>query len=135
MGGRRDEHRPDNPLPEALVDTSWDPREREATAAYLEAGSPVAYQMGWEVCLICGSDVSGHVRSDGTFAWSGELGHYVSQHSLRMPRQFVVHALNHEIAPLADADLLKVEEAILGGGVDDEWWRTSPLTGHGSRDE
>lgn len=87
----------------------------------------MAYLLGWEECLICGAEIEGGVVTDGTYIWPGELAHYVGGHSVRLPRLFVAHVQAGEFASLSSGRLFAIEELILSGDVDRQWWtQTSP---------
>ena len=65
--------------------------------------------MGLSVCRVCGASNGYAEYSDGTYIWPSGLAHYVDQHDVRLPDEFVRHAV---------ARLLEFEAA----EIDGEWW-------------
>lgn len=105
------EQQPDLPDPQALVDSSWNPDEREDVASYLSQGTVARGYMGFSTCRICGFSRNGNLEfTDGVFLWPQGLAHYVSEHSVRLPPDIVNHAR---------ARLQEIESAT----VDESWWR------------
>lgn len=86
------------PDPRDLVDPDWPKAERELIAAYLEAAPAVEHWMGYSYCRFeCGEhDMGTQDLSDGTWIWPEGLAHYVLEHSVRLPEEFIQHI--HEAA-------------------------------------
>ena len=68
--------------------------------------------MGYSPCRICGQQNGALELSDGVFVWPDGLAHYVSDHLVKPPQEFVVHAL---------AALASLEEA----GRNEQWWTSA----------
>jgi len=83
----------DLPWPADFVDRQWDPRERDAVAKYLDAGKTVGSYRGWSTCRLCGKHNGSQDLSDGSYVWPQGFSHYVRDHSVRPPVEFVQHAL------------------------------------------
>ena len=85
-------------------------------ADYLGRGILAHVFMGWSTCRICGKDDNGDLEyTDGTYLWPSGLAHYVKDHGVRLPDEFVRHA--QEV-------VIRNEEA----PVDWTWWsRQEPL--------
>jgi hypothetical protein len=66
--------------------------------------------MGMSPCRFCGIDNGYSEMSDGPYLWPSGLDHYVDEHDVRLPAEFVAHA----VARL---------EALETATVDDSWWR------------
>jgi hypothetical protein len=49
--------------------------------------------MGQSSCRFCGADNGALEYSDGVYQWPEGLAHYVSDHSVRLPGEFVAHAV------------------------------------------
>lgn len=98
------------PSPADFVDESWDSDTREQVADYLQRGFVVRAYMGYSPCRICGRNNGTLELSDGTFVWPDGLVHYVVDHAVRLPHEFVTHVLS-EIASYETADR------------DESWWR------------
>jgi hypothetical protein len=97
------------PDPRDFVDESWDERERDLVARYLEQGfSPWAF-FGWSNCRICGKANGSAELTDGVYLWPEGLAHYVREHSVRLPDAVLDH-ISHRQAELGSRD------------VDREWW-------------
>jgi len=98
------------PDPRALVDLEWDADEQEAVADYLESGLISRAYMGFSPCRICGTDNGNLELSDLTYVWPSGLAHYVRDHGVRLPAEFVEHATS-------------TQEAVEEAGRDESWWR------------
>ncbi len=103
---------PDSDLPDPAgrVDESWDEYEREVVGAYLAHGTLARPYLGPSRCRICGQDNGSTELTDGVYLWPEGLAHYVREHAVRLPVEFVSHAVAR-LEALEDAE------------VDDEWWR------------
>ena len=109
----------------AFVDAGWDEDERHMVGRYLASGTVARIFMGFSVCRICGASNGSVEYSEGTYIWPSGLAHYVDQHDVRLPDEFVRHAA----ARLRELD---------AAGFDDQWWMgrqgplgISPWTGRG----
>lgn len=95
-----------------FVDQSWDEEERLDVGSYLRNGLVARAWMGYSPCRLCDTATNGNLDlTDGTYIWPEGLAHYVLDHSIRLPDEFVhhVHAQN------AFTDDVT---------VDDSWWRS-----------
>lgn len=101
--------RPVLPDPRDFVDPAWDASEREMVVAYLRAGRRVRPQMGSARCRLCGSSTGSAEQTDGTHLWPEGYAHYVAEHAVRPPAEFVEHVRRelHTIERMA---------------VDHAWW-------------
>jgi hypothetical protein len=59
---------------------------------YLKNGSPCNHYRGYSDCRICGEGLSSHERSDGVWCWPDKLEHYLEEHNVILPEEFVAHA-------------------------------------------
>lgn len=100
------------PDPSDLVDPSFPVELRAIVANYLDQGLLVAGMMGPDVCRICGESLIGDMLTDGVFCWRRSLSHYVGVHSVRLPDDFCLHAVEY-LGNLAEAP------------TDDGWWLRS----------
>jgi len=82
------------PHPSELVDSAWDVDERELVVEYLLGGLPVIHMMGYSPCRICGENNGTSELTDGIYLWPSGLPHYLLEHSVRLPRDFVAHAVS-----------------------------------------
>jgi len=65
--------------------------------------------MGLSPCRICGRNNGSLEYTDGTYLWPQGLAHYVDEHEVRLPDEFVRHAIDR-VAALDAAT------------VDQSWW-------------
>ena len=98
------------PDPRNFVDPGWDEREREQVADSLERGWVGRAYMGRSLCRMCSQPNGSLELSDGTFLWPEGLCHYVSEHAVRLPGDFVRHIISIS-TQMKDAD------------IDDSWWK------------
>jgi hypothetical protein len=100
------------PDPVDFIDSTWDVDERDIVVDHLSRGFVVRAYMGYSPCRICGRDNGALELSDGIYVWPEGLAHYLADHGVRPPEQFVAHAL-----AMAEAF---GETA----GRDESWWRS-----------
>ena len=106
-----DAQQSDLPHPSVFVDLSWDADEREAIAYYLGRGVLARAYMGYSPCRLCDKRDNGNLEfSDGTYVWPQGLVHYVTEHGVRLPAEFVQHAF-------------ATEERLGSADRDINWWR------------
>jgi len=91
----RQEDLPNLPHPAELVDPGWDPKVRRKISTYLKrpAFALTYVYAGYSPCRLCGLPNGCAERSDGVFVWPEGLAHYVDAHDVRLPDDFVEHAL------------------------------------------
>jgi len=105
-----DEH-PGLPHPETWVDPAWGGWEKREVEYYLSSGSLGRAWMGYSECRLCGQENGAGEFTDGWYVWPEGLVHYVKAHSVKLPDEFLTHAL---------ARRRQIEEA----PRDESWWRT-----------
>ena len=98
------------PNVDSFIDTEWDESERHAVVQYLANGTLARTFMGKSSCRICGIENGYGEFSDGTYLWPTGLVHYVEAHAVRLPGEFVEHAMKR-LSALEDAS------------VEQGWWR------------
>lgn len=109
IGYWRSDTAPDWPDPRRLVDPSWDAADRALVADYLDHGQRAPWaSAGPSMCRLCGEPVGSMEFLDGTYLWPEGLGHYVREHSVRLPRAILDH-----IARWCEPERW---------AVDSEWW-------------
>lgn len=114
VGFWRSDARPDLPDPAALVDPEWSGWERDELVYYLSGGSCGRAYMGYSICRICGERNGSGELTDGTYLWPEGLRHYVAEHNVRLPAEFVAHALERR-------------KVIDEGPRDEAWWMENAL--------
>ncbi|MCF2532249.1 hypothetical protein [Yinghuangia soli] len=97
------------PHPANLVDTTWDGNERALVVDYLDDGRTGRRFMGVSLCRICGAHNGGDEKTDGVYVWPSGLAHYVEHHGVRLPKEFVEHAIRQS-------------EELEASTVDRTWW-------------
>jgi hypothetical protein len=112
--------------PSAFVNADWDPSCRLAVVRYLETGFMYTEAMWAEQCRMgCGKSLfAAQYFTDGQYAWTGALSHYVRHHHLRPPDRFTDHVLRPYALPATIRNHLLRLGAQLGIGllVSDAWW-------------
>ena len=99
------------PNPADFIDESWDADERDFIADYLGRGQLVFGFMGYSMCRMCGRENGDLELSDGKYLWPDGLVHYVADHGVRLPSEFVRHAY-------------QVVDDLAEAGREVEWWRS-----------
>jgi hypothetical protein len=110
-----DKDEPGWPDVRAFVDETWDERERNAVADYLDSGLIAWFQAGFSVCRFCALMNGSAERTDGVYVWPEGLAHYVRDHGVRLPRSIIEHIM-------ATWDDLPNPNA-----VDHNWWTAATL--------
>ncbi|WP_212823110.1 hypothetical protein [Catellatospora sp. TT07R-123] len=85
--------------------------------------------MGVSLCRLCGCGNGSAEQTDGEFIWPEGLAHYVEDHRVRLPDEFIERA---ERGPVADFDLDGFCRGLRPDGdvsVDLDWWEGLPQTG------
>ena len=95
-----------------FVDEGWDRDKRGVLSQYIASGTLARVFMGLSVCRLCGAANGFGEYTDGTYIWPSGLGHYVDEHDVRLPDEFVQHAVRR-LGELEAAE------------VDDSWWKTA----------
>ena len=109
VGYWRSAQRPKYPDPADLVDETWSQDEREDVAFYLSSALIPRTWMGYSPCRICGRDNGAVDFTDGVYIWPEGLAHYVEDHAVRLPHEFVEHVIREQ------AKYETIEQ-------DDGWW-------------
>jgi hypothetical protein len=93
LGYWRGPNTPELPDPHDFVDPSWGRYDRRRVQQYLEDGMVARVYRGMSSCRFCGELVGHREQTDGTYLWPEGLAHYVAEHDVRLPAEFVRHAL------------------------------------------
>lgn len=107
IGYWRSDRQPDLPDPSAFIDPTWDEDTREEICDYLRRGLLGRACMGYSPRRVCWKKDNGNLEfTDLTYVWPSGLVHYVQEYFLRLPDEFVLHALEVQQAnETADIDL------------------------------
>lgn len=76
---------------------------------------------GFSECRFCKKAIGNREFTDGKYLWPEGLPHYVDEHSVKLPIEFLEQALK-EVLPNPNLEL-NMEEL----EVDIEWWRTKKI--------
>ena len=83
------------PWPEDFIDEEQSECFINMVAGYLDSGSIRERYMGQAYCRICNTWGNGSADlSDGTYVWPEGLSHYVREHKVRLPDEFVQHIID-----------------------------------------
>jgi hypothetical protein len=118
LGPWADSEYPNRPRPEDHIDTTWDEFERGKVSVYLERGLTIGAPLdGDGVCSLCGEKMyRGFIKTDGTYVWRSGLSHYVYDHCVRPPQQFI----DHVVETCDKIDSLEFD--------DWQWWDSNPYS-------
>ena len=93
IGYWQGDEEPGLPHPEHLVRDGWLPDERAKIIAYLDAGREYMAFMGYSFCRFkCGIDeaeLGCRDLTDGEWVWPEGLAHYLENHDVILPAEFV----------------------------------------------
>ena len=87
------ENKPHFPKAQDAVDRSWSPAERRAVLGYMQKVPRGQQYRGWSECRICGKHNGSCDMTDGVYTWPEGFAHYITEHGVRPPREFVDHCL------------------------------------------
>jgi len=77
------------PPPQELV-TDYEPSTQRLIADYLDAGSTFAVYRGLSWCrFFCDHPMGNSELTDGEWVWPQDLSHYVRDHNVRLPDEFI----------------------------------------------
>lgn len=83
--------------PGEFVDATWDPAERAKVVAYLNAGERMFAWLGYSSCRLCDNEGNGSTDlTDGVYAWPQGYAHYVAEHDVKPPADFIAHVLGRK---------------------------------------
>jgi hypothetical protein len=92
-----------------FVDPAWNESDRLSAGFYLDRGMSVNAWMGCSSCRFCGTNNGCEDLTDGTYLWPEGLAHYIREHQVRLPDEFIHHMY---------AETARLEQL----PVDDDWW-------------
>ena len=79
--------------PEDLIDEKQSPEILNQVAEYLDNCKFGEHYMGHSFCRICHKDLGCSDRTDGEWVWPDELSHYLLEHKVRLPDEFIKYVL------------------------------------------
>lgn len=83
--------------PKEYIDPDWDSAERHMVIAYLLSGKVESRFRGHASCRVCGERNGSTDLTDGVWIWPEGLAHYLKEHGVRPPQEFVDHVLSKTI--------------------------------------
>ena len=76
--------------PRILVkERPYDDNEKAAIVRYMQLGVPCNHYRGFSGCRICGKILGTHERTDGKWVWPDKMDHYVDEHNIALPEEFL----------------------------------------------
>lgn len=114
--------------PTKLVDPGWAGAERSALIEYLRSGAKWSSSFGYSFCRFsCGTpdDSMGSADlTDAEWIWPEGLWHYVANHGVALPDEFLAHArANHFTIPPFDL------ESLFPDADESEWVEAATIHG------
>lgn len=86
------------PEPQDMVDPHWRPDERVLIGSYLRTGKVAQQWKGFAVCRLCApsTGLGSCDLTDGEWVWPEGLEHYVEEHGLFLPDEFIDSMRRHK---------------------------------------
>lgn len=75
-----------------------DPKDLSKVVDYLNRGFLESFEFGYATCRLCGLsgiNMGACSLTDGVFVWPEGLPHYLLEHSVCLPSEFISHVLAH----------------------------------------
>lgn len=82
---------PQEGLTEGAVDEAWDIAERAVVIDYLETAPQVRFYRGMSHCRVCHCFNGSTEHSDGVYLWPQGYSHYLREHGVKPPAEFIAH--------------------------------------------
>lgn len=82
------------PDPSTLMNHEYNQDIKKLLIKYLKECKPCNQYRGFSGCRICGTILGTHERTDGTYVWPDKLDHYVEEHNVMLPTEFINHAIS-----------------------------------------
>jgi pSer/pThr/pTyr-binding forkhead associated (FHA) protein len=81
------------------MSTTWERKRRDLIASYIGAGAVIAEDDVLHECVLCGVSAGYRERTDGVWRWPEGLAHYVVDHGVKIPPEFLDMMARHEFVP------------------------------------
>ena len=92
IGFWHSEQEPYFPDPAWFIDKNWDAAERQIVIDYLKKGTAIVYYRGFSWCRFkCHGGFGTTDLTDGTYVYPEGLVHYIEEHDVRLPDDFIHH--------------------------------------------
>lgn len=108
------QHEPHLPKPQEFVDPDWDPALRLQVLEYVKNGRERAAYRGFSRCRFCGKSNGSLELTDGTYIWPEGFAHYIEDHLVKPPEDFIRHVLDarHDETVAELCSLLKIQRSL-----------------------
>lgn len=118
------DHEPQYPDPGRFVDSGWDEEEKEQVIQFLENRVLMSSFRGYSWCRFrCGTSRNGFKSfSDGYYYWPEGFVHYVREHQVKPPDEFIRHVLLGPTLPDYDKITSLKDRDSDSVTLDYEWW-------------
>jgi len=143
LGFWRSKNEPLLPDPAKFIDDLWDKEERLIVSRYLKSAQILSASPGSSWCRFrCKRKHVGSVTyTDGKYVWPEGLAHYIDVHFIRLPDEFIEHAIHNEksyVGPPYDEIIFNKDwwinqkgwndsESFLTPGFHGELWLSLPV--------
>lgn len=87
------------PYPSEFIDENWDKDELLKVAEYIQCCEPIEYWRGFSTCRLCGECLGTTCLSDGTYIFPEKFEHYLLEHNVKPPQEFIDHVLANQSNP------------------------------------
>lgn len=110
------------PDPGEFVDPDWDESERLAVLEFLAQGEMISAWRGHSWCRFsCKNDTNGYRDfSDGYYLWPEGLAHYIQEHQVKLPDEFIQHVKSQQGHDAERLDRIKSRRD--PEYTDSQWW-------------
>jgi len=96
--------------------------DRQKILSYFETGVRMPYEAGGlSECRFCGKGIGSGELTDGHYLWPEGLPHYIAEHSLKLPEEFL-KLINYDNK--IDSNLYIDIEAL---EIDTLWWENQKI--------
>lgn len=89
------------PHPSNLIDPEFWKKNglKEKIITYLKSGVRCESYYGFSSCRICNKLLGTSERTDFVWCWPDKLEHYIEEHDVRLPEEFLEHAISGHTFP------------------------------------
>ncbi len=119
IGYWHSERKPQLPMPQAFIEPHWEEEEKAMVIRYLKRGRLAIMYRGFSICRICNKMLGSECWTDGTYIFPDFLFHYLEEHQVKLPQQFINHVRAKQF--LQGAFTIQVES------IDYSWWEQVSL--------
>lgn len=71
----------------------WDEAEKNQVLSHVNSGKVGRRQRGYSTCRICGCHNGSQDMTDGVYVWPIGFAHYIEEHGVKPPQEFIDHCL------------------------------------------